>query len=233
MSLKTELEEYAKKTHATVWTDRVGQQVPETEDLKLGNDAVKLDGTVLYADLAESTALVNGMPDWFAAEVYKTYLYSAGKIIRARGGVITAYDGDRIMAVFLGGSKNSNAARCGLELNWAVNDVLQPAIDAQYPEVGYTMKQKVGIDTSALFVARTGIRGNNDLVWVGNSANNAAKMAALPTNYSTYISAATYSMLSYASKYSEMDENTDMWSNLGSADLGYTIYGSNWSWVMV
>lgn len=230
MSLKTELEEYAKKTHAAAWTDRVGQKVPETEDLKLGNDAVKLDGTVLYADLAESTALVNGTIDWFAAEVYKTYLYTAGKIISARGGAITAYDGDRIMAVFLGDSKNSHAARCGLELNWAVRHVLRPAIDAQYPEASYTMKQKVGIDTSALFVARTGIRGNNDLVWVGNSANNAAKMAALPTTYSTYVSAASYDMLSDASKYGGKENTTNMWENLGSADLGYTIYGSTYSW---
>lgn len=231
MSLKTELEEYAKKAHATVWADRNGENVPETEDLKLGNDAVKLDGTVLYADLAESTALVKGTPDWFAAEVYKTYLYSAGKIVTARGGVITAYDGDRIMAVFLGNSKNSSAARCGLELHWAVHHVLQPAIDAQYPQNSYKMKQKVGIDTSALFVARTGVRGNNDLVWVGNSANNAAKMAALPTTYSTYISAATYNALNGASKYKDEDvKDTNMWTNLGTANLGYTIYGSNWTW---
>src|SRR4051812_36873707 len=63
---------------------------------KLSNDAVEIDGTVLYADLAESTPLVKGYKDWFAAEVYKNYLYCAARIIRLRGGVITAYDGDRV-----------------------------------------------------------------------------------------------------------------------------------------
>lgn len=229
MSLLTDLQDYAKQTHAAAWTTRDGQKVPATEDVKLGNEAVKVDGTVLYADLAESTQLVKRKKDWFAAEVYKNYLYTAGRIIRTHGGVITSYDGDRIMAVFIAGSKNTYAAKCGLKIKWAVDHVLQPALDAKYPKSTYKLKQKVGIDTSALFVARTGIRGSNDLVWVGNSANNAAKMAALPSAYSTYISADSYNRLLDSSKYGGPDKK-NMWTNLGSSQLGYTIYGSNWHW---
>ena len=68
-------------------------------NIQLGNDAVKLEGTVLYADLDDSTKLVDTMSPEFAAEVYKSYLVCAARIIRDQGGVITAYDGDRIMAV--------------------------------------------------------------------------------------------------------------------------------------
>ena len=229
MSLLTDLQDYTKRTHDAVWTTREGQKVPATEDLQLGNEAVKMDGTVLYADLAESTELVKGKKDWFAAEVYKNYLYTAGRIIRAHDGAITSYDGDRIMAVFIGGTKNTDAAKCALKIKWAVGNILQPALVAKYPKSTYKLKQKVGIDTSALFVARTGIRGSNDLVWVGNSANNAAKMAALPSTYSTYISANSYNMLLDSSKYGGA-ENQNMWTNLGSSQLGYTIYGSNWHW---
>jgi len=46
----------------TRWQSREGRVVPEAESVNLGNDAVKLDGTVLYADLAESTALVKKFP---------------------------------------------------------------------------------------------------------------------------------------------------------------------------
>jgi class 3 adenylate cyclase len=49
----------------------------------------------------------------------------------------------------------------------------------KWPKTDFELKQRVGIDTSKVFVARTGIRGSNDLVSVGNAANNAAKMAAL------------------------------------------------------
>lgn len=229
MSLRDDLEKYVKKTHDDVWAKRDGQKVPEAEDVKLGADAVLLDGTVLYADLAESTALVKGHYDWFSAEVYKNYLYCAAKLIRARGGTVTAYDGDRVMGVFIGGTKNSDAAKCALQINWTVKNILQPAIKAKYPKASYVMKQKIGIDTSKLFVARTGIRGSNDLVWVGNAANNAAKMAALSANYPTYISADVYNMLLDTSKLGG-DPKRNMWTDLGSSHLGYKIYGSRFWW---
>jgi class 3 adenylate cyclase len=184
---------------------------------------------VLYADLAASTKMVRGYKDWFSAEVYKSYLYCAAKIIRARGGVITAYDGDRVMGVFIGDSKNTSAAKCGLQINYAAQKIVMAKIQRKYPENTFVLKQRVGIDTSKLFVARTGIRGSNDLVWVGNAANNAAKMAALDPKYPTYISAGVYNMLDESSKYGGTDKR-DMWTNLGTTDLGYEIYGSTWNW---
>lgn len=38
----------------------------------------------------------------FAAHVYKSYLACAARVIRSENGTITAYDGDRIMAVYTG-----------------------------------------------------------------------------------------------------------------------------------
>lgn len=228
MALKNELEQYVAKTLKDAWTTRAGQKVPDTPDLKLSNDGVELDAVVLYADMADSTALVKDQSAKFAAEVYKSYLYCASRIITSNGGVITAYDGDRVMAVFLGGSKNSNGAKAGLQLNWATQNIVQPALKSQYPHKSFTLKQKVGIDASTLLVARTGIRGSNDLVWVGTAANNAAKMAALGTAYSTYISAAVYGSLSSATKSTK--DGRDMWTNLGSSQLGYKIFGSTFWW---
>ena len=203
--------------------------MPDTDDVALGTDAVTLNGTVLYADLSDSTALVKGWKDWFAAEVYKNYLYCASRIIKAQGGEITAFDGDRIMAVYLGKSKNTSAVRTGLKIKWAVGNILQPALVAKYPDTKFKYSQKVGIDTSALFVARTGIRGSNDLVWVGNSANNAAKLAALDKGYSTYITGAIYTNINDEAKFGG-DPKKNMWTDLGTSDFGYQLYGSNWTW---
>src|SRR4051794_12445175 len=126
MALADDLRAYVKKTIDDQWERRDGQAVPEAEDLSLKNEAVDLDAVVLYADLADSTNLVKGWKDWFAAEVYKNYLYCAARIVRSMGGEITAYDGDRIMAVFIGDAKNSNAAKTGLRINWAVGDIIKP-----------------------------------------------------------------------------------------------------------
>lgn len=231
MTLKEELEEYVKKTIDEQWKRRDGQKVPETEDLALGNDAVDLEAAILYADLADSTGLVKGYKDWFAAKVYKNYLYCAARIIRANDGVITAYDGDRVMAVYIGGSKHSNAAKTALQIQWAVQHIVKPAIQSKYPNNAYVLKQKVGIDRSKVMVARTGIRGSNDLVWVGNAANNAAKMAALDKGYASYISAEAFGWLQDWAKEGG-DPKRSMWTDLGAADLGYGTYGSNWTWAV-
>jgi class 3 adenylate cyclase len=228
MGLAGDLTTEVKKIFREQWATRDGTVVPESEDLKLGNDAVKLDSTVLYADLSGSTALVDSKAATFAAEIYKTYLYCAAKIIRSEGGVITAYDGDRVMAVFIGNSKNTSAARTALKINWAVKNIINPAIKAQYQNSTYEVKQTVGIDTSSLFVARTGIRGSNDLVWVGRAANYAAKLSSLTPDYPTGITKDVYSMLHESLKTTNgkamWEEFT--WNTMG----GITIYRSTWLW---
>lgn len=230
MGLKDDLTKDVKAIFAEEWESRDGQVVPSDDDLKLGNDAVKLDGTVLYADLADSTKLVDGYKPHFAAEVYKAFLRCAAKIIRTEGGSITAYDGDRVMAVFIGDSKNTSAARCALKINWAVKNIIRPALNVQYPKSSYVLKHVVGIDTSSLWVARVGIRGSNDLVWVGRAANYAARLCALPDDYPIWITKSVYDKLRDEAKVSK---GKDMWEErLWTPMGGISIYRSTWSWAL-
>ena len=41
------------------WAERQGTVVPDADSVKLTNDAVNLNATVLYADMANSTAMVD------------------------------------------------------------------------------------------------------------------------------------------------------------------------------
>ena len=141
------------------WDARDGQVVPKTEDVLLAGGAVELNATVLYADLADSTALVNAESPTFSAEVYKTFLRCAARLITYEGGVITAYDGDRVMGVFIGNAKNTTAARTALKIHYAVRDIIRPAQASMYASKSYILRHVVGIDTSDLFIARTGVRG--------------------------------------------------------------------------
>jgi class 3 adenylate cyclase len=230
MTTANEIREEVAAIFATRWKDREGQVVPDSANVKLGNDSVQLDGTVLYADLADSTALVNNYKHHFAAEIYKAYLVTACRIIRNHDGEITAFDGDRVMAVFLGTSKNSDAARSALNINWAVKKVINPAIKVQYPDTSFELQQSVGIDTSALTVTRTGIRGSNDLVWVGRAANYAAKLCGVRQDgYSSFITEDVFKKLNEGSKYGGTPRRS-MWDKLMWAEMGVTIYGSSWTW---
>lgn len=222
-NLRTEVANIFKEQ----WTTRKGQIVPVSESLKLANDAVELEATVLYADLSGSTNLVDGFQPQFAAEIYKSYLHCAAKVIRSEGGAITAYDGDRIMAVFIGDSKNTSAVRAGLKINYATKNIINPALKAQY-NTAFQASQTIGIDTSKLLVARTGIRGSNDLVWVGRAANYAAKLTELDSGYPTWITASVYNMLHESAKSTD---GKSMWeARRWTAMNNHSIYRSSWWW---
>ena len=92
MPLKADLDEEVRVIFQSQWTQRDAQVVPDDNSLLLGNDGANLEATVLYADLSGSTALVDGQPKLFAAEVYKAFLRCAARIIRSEDGVITALE---------------------------------------------------------------------------------------------------------------------------------------------
>ncbi len=212
------------------WEQRDGTTVPSPESVQLGNHAVNLDGTVLYADLVDSTGLVQGHKNWFAAEIYKIYLMVSSELIKNNGGQITAFDGDRVMGVFIGESKNSSAAKCALQINHMVSQEIKPRIRKNYPITSFDLQHAVGIDTGPLFIARTGVWGENDLVWVGRAANYAAKLCALRSgSASTFITREVYSRLSESSKYGG-DPKRDMWTKTTWEEFGIVVYQSSWRW---
>jgi class 3 adenylate cyclase len=231
--LKPELESTVKTIFKDAWSEQNGHVVPEPKDLTFGNDGKHLDATVLYADIASSTGLVNSHATFFAAEVYKTFLACAAKIIKDQKGVITAYDGDRVMGVFLGDEKNNSAVRAGLRINTAVMTIIQPALVTQYPSLSYQLKHVVGIDTSDLLVSKIGVRNDDDLVWVGRAANYAAKLCALDSKYQRYITDSVYAELSDVEK---IGVNTDRneWTPLTWTTMnGIRIYASNAWWTII
>lgn len=228
MTLKAELESDVAEIFRAKWEESDGDVVPDDESVSLANEAIKLQATVLYADLADSTDMVDSHAPFFAAEIYKAYLRCAAKIIRSELGEIAAYDGDRIMAVFVGDRKSSRAVRAAMKINYAVQYVVNPLNEAQYGSQHYLLKHVVGIDASELFVAKTGIRGANDLVWVGPSANYAAKLCALPPSHPTYITKKVYDVISADVKFSD---GRDMWETVRWNTLdNRIIYRSNWWW---
>jgi len=227
MSLADRIRSEVKAIVRGRWSVREGKRIPDVEDLKLSNDAVTFKAVVLYADLADSTGLVTGHKAEFAAEVYKSYLISACRIISANNGEITAFDGDRVMAVFFEGGKNTNAAKTALNIAWAAK-MVNEELKAFYTSTNYTVQQAVGIDSGTLLVAKTGIRGANDLVWVGGAANYAAKLCALRDGaYTSWMTEAVHAAVLDEAKYYNGEP---MWTKKWWQGYSRTVYASSW-WV--
>ncbi len=201
--MESELSEAVDSIIKAAWDTRSGQVIPETEAITLGNSGVTLEATVLYADLADSTELALYDQE-IAAEVYKTYLLGTSRLIKAGGGEIRSFDGDRVMGVFIGNSKNTNAAKAALKINYFFTRVLEPAFLTFYGRLKtspFKFAQSVGIDTGEIRVARAGVRNDNDLIWVGRAPNIAAKLSSIrEQGYSTYVTKAVFDKLHESSK---------------------------------
>lgn len=212
------------------WTRRTGYTIPDENSIRNGNDAVEIEGSVLYADLAKSSELVHTYKDEFVARIYKSFLCAVCDVIRNNEGEITAFDGDRVMAVFIGSSKNTCAARTALQIAGIVR-CLNNEIGNYFPSTDYRIHFGVGVDTSKLFVVKTGIRKYNDLAWIGDAANIAAKLSNIRgRGASVFITGRVFKAMNDSSRYNSQTEKRSMWSQTQLEMLGQQVYESNWYW---
>jgi len=175
MTFKQELIDKVAEISAGNWGVTAGRVVPELRAISLGNVGKTLSACVLYADLSGSTDIVDRMKPESAAECYKAFLHCASKLITMNDGVIEAYDGDRVMGVFLGARKETRAVIAALQLHRAMTEIVNPQFHRRYMD-HQDLRYTVGIDASDLLVCKAGVRGDSDLIWVGAAANYAAKL---------------------------------------------------------
>lgn len=212
------------------WQEVNGRVVPESTDINLTNGAVLLDATYVYADMANSTGLAQQHGRRQVAKVVRCYLNAASRIIRHRGGAIRSFDGDRVMAIFIGHDKNTVAARAALNISWAVHHVINPKLQAKWTNFSWTMTHGVGIDTGEAMLVRGGVYGQNDIISIGGAPNIAAKLSELRGRKRIFISEAVYGKLNASVRLSA--NGTDMWTKLATQTFGgksVTYYGSSYS----
>jgi adenylate cyclase len=183
---------------ATTWDVTDGTVIPATDDIRLEGGGRRLEVAMLYADLADSTALVS-YNRLMSANVFKTFLACCTRLIRHNRGEIRSFDGDRVMGVYIGNAKHSSAGKTALQIKWTFDSILKPKLHAQYETLRdgtLTLGYSAGIDTGDVLVVRAGIRGSNDLLFVGRVANIAAKLSGIrQTPYRSFITEAAYNRL--------------------------------------
>lgn len=235
---------------------RDGRKVPEKSDLRFlnGGGGVRLDATYAYADLADSSGLAQHVRPEVAAQIIRAYVHAAAKTFRSYGGQIRSFDGDRVMAIFVGDDKNNAAARAALALNWAVHKVINPIMFETWSDLSriWKMTHAVGVATGHALIVRGGVFGDSDMLSVGGAPNVAAKLSELrPTTYgpqyAIYITEEVYADLADGMKFTRqaIQPNSlnyfgrpqppvvDMWSPLGQTVVGgiqVWVRGSTYEW---
>lgn len=217
------------------WNTRKGQKVPSSTDVALAGGAVELNGTFLYADMANSSKMAKELDRRVAAKILKSFLATIARLVRHHGGSIVSFDGDRILGIFVGNSKNTTAAKCALQVKYTVKDIIRPKFENKYDSVknaSFTISHGVGVDSGTVLAVRAGARGDNDLIWIGRAPNLAAKLSDLRESpHHTFITAAVYNGLHDSSKYGGKN-NESMWERRTWTFLGesLTVYRSSWQW---
>ncbi|ACN15036.1 CyaA1 [Desulforapulum autotrophicum HRM2] len=235
MGLSDDISKDIQKAIDSPWKLRKGQVVPSTTDVALDGGAVELGATFLYADLADSSKMAKELDRRVAAKIMKSFLSTTCRLIKSCGGVIQSFDGDRVMGIFIGGQKNTSAAKCALQIKYVVREIIKPKFEAKYEKVrdaSFTINHGVGVDTGTVVTVRAGARGANDLIWIGRAPNLAAKLSDIRDSpYNTFITASVYNSLMYSSKYGGK-ENKNMWEARTWKFLGQnlSVYRSNWHW---
>lgn len=163
------------------FTQRTGRVIPRTDDVGF-DQAVKVKATFLYADLKDSSGLVKACQAPTVGKVLRVYLAVAARIVKRHGGHIRSFDGDRIMAVYIGSGAANRAVTTGLQLKWACENIIQPQLERQYKAIrdaGWKVQPATGIATGDALLVRGGVRQHSDLVAVGLAPNLAAKLSDL------------------------------------------------------
>lgn len=235
MALIDQLKSDVSSIISTKWRIRKGQVVPTTDSVALTGGAVELDATFLYADLAKSSQIARDLDRRIAAKILKSFLATTTRLIRTRGGTVLSFDGDRVLGVFVGNTKNSDAAKCALQVKWTVQHVIREKFEASYNSVkalDFSISHGVGIDTGTVLIVRAGARGYNDLISIGRAAGLAAKLSDLREGaYNTFITASVYNKLNDESKLGG-NPKRDMWERRTwkFVDKNITVYRSSFWW---
>ncbi|MBP6912415.1 MAG: adenylate/guanylate cyclase domain-containing protein [Candidatus Pacebacteria bacterium] len=202
-TLTTEIESIL----TTAWNVRNGNIVPDSSNLALNGEAVKITATFLYADLAGSSVLAQKCPWQTTAKIVRAYLNLCTRLIRSHGGEIRSFDGDRVMGIFKSNTPNTDAVSCAREIDWAVTNILNPKATARFDSIknnNIRIKHCVGVDSGEVVAVRAGLRNNNDLIWIGQAPSLAAKLSDIRNYpYEVYITKVAYDAISGGKQLSE------------------------------
>ena len=130
--------------------------------------------TVLFADLADSTSLVEELGEEDYSEVLSTYHAICNETVRGRGGVVAQYLGDGIVCYFGYPHATENDA---IRAVTAALQFLDHLESTRLPSANVSIRSRVGIATGPVVFSGTKTHFGEDAV--GACLNKASRLQAL------------------------------------------------------
>lgn len=168
IDLKVKINEIMTSKYEIQCIDRI----PTKQDVTFGEKACSIDAACLFIDIRNSTGLLVKYAPSAIANVLKAFHYICTKILKYNSGEVRSINGDSILAMFDGPECCDDAVSAAFNIKYTLNLLIKPLFNNS-EDFDYG----IGIDFGKIFVAKVGLYGefNNDLIWVGNTINQASK----------------------------------------------------------
>ncbi len=159
--------------------DTLGRFVPEkvASSLLAGGgqiDVQQTEATILFCDIEAFTRLTESLGPVRIVEVLNAYFSAMVDLLEARGGVVTQFQGDAILATFNVPVADPDHARNAV---LAGREMLASVEQNQF--AGEKLKIRVGINTGPVVAGAIGARGRLNYTVHGDAVNRAARLEAL------------------------------------------------------
>ncbi|MBT6404988.1 MAG: adenylate/guanylate cyclase domain-containing protein [Rhodospirillaceae bacterium] len=163
----------------------IEQMVERSEMPSLGGETREL--TVFFSDLANFTAMSEGMNPEALVRILNDYLSAMTDVIERHGGFVDKYIGDAIVAVF--GAPHHDAGHADHAIAAAIE--CQHRLEALNADMaaahGITLGQRIGINTGRILVGNIGSARRFNYTVMGDAVNLAARLEGANKVYGTTI----------------------------------------------
>lgn len=142
--------------------------VPKRPDLTFGNTAKKISfAVVLYVDLRKSRKILSDASTFWSVKIHRAFLLALTHCVERRDGHMRSFNGDGILAFFVGENASSRAVRAAMDMKGFVLKINEHLKSEDVNEIDFG----IGIAQGEIMVAKSGKAGDDqtkqDLIWVG------------------------------------------------------------------
>jgi len=162
------------------YTRSTTNSVPKKNDLTFGNTVKKLEhAKIFYIDMRKSRQILTDASDFWSVKIHKAFLRAVIHCIEKRDGHLRSFNGDGILAFFIGDNAASKAVRAAMDIKGFVNEINNILIKNDKNKIDFG----IGIAQGQVMIAKSGKGGDDqtkqDLIWIGVALYVAVELSEL------------------------------------------------------
>ncbi len=191
--IKSQLEvrnKLIRKVFSFYMSDKVVNTLLESPNQKLGGYENKI--TIMFCDLRNFTPLSESIPGETLVSLLNTYFGKMVPIIEKYQGIVDAFIGDAIMAIFgapySSGDDSLRAVACALEMQRMLKKLNQSNSKINLPHI----EMGIGVNTGIAVVGNVGSKKRMQYSAIGASVNLSSRIQDLSLGGQILISESTY-----------------------------------------